>query len=192
MESIDFNKDISEEGQGKYTVEDWLNISEDRRVELIDGLIYDMATPTRIHQGFVMGISSAIHAYIQRKGGECRVYPAPFSVQLNRDEDTIVEPDISVICDKNKLTDKGCIGAPDWIIEIISPSTASMDYVKKRELYMNSGVREYWIVNPETGDITVYTDEHPFIPKGFRIDGPIRPRLYEDFVIDFREISKQI
>ena len=140
MESIDFNKDISEEGQGKYTVEDWLNISEDRRVELIDGLIYDMATPTRIHQGFVMGISSAIHAYIQRKGGECRVYPAPFSVQLNRDEDTIVEPDISVICDKNKLTDKGCIGAPDWIIEIISPSTASMDYVKKRELYMNSGV----------------------------------------------------
>ena len=86
---------------------------------------------------FVMGISSSIHAYINSKGGQCRVYPAPFSVQLREDEDTIVEPDISVICDKNKLTDRGCVGAPDWVIEIISPSTASMDYVKKRELYFD-------------------------------------------------------
>ena len=139
-----------------------------------------------------MGISSSIYAYINSKGGQCRVYPAPFSVQLREDEDTIVEPDISVICDKNKLTDRGCVGAPDWVIEIISPSTASMNYVKKRELYMNAGVREYWIINLETGDITVYTDKYPFIPKGFRIDEAVRCHLYEDLEIDFREISKQI
>ena len=140
----------------------------------------------------VMGISSTIHAYINSKGGQCRVYPAPFSVQLREDEDTIVEPDISVICDKNKLTDRGCVGAPDWIIEIISPSTASMDYVKKRELYMNAGVREYWIVDPGNRVVMIYKSDEPMRNESFTFEDTVKVGIYEDFSIDFKAITERI
>ena len=79
--------------------------------------------------------------YIKSKGGSCRVYPAPFAVKLFEDRDTVVEPDISVICDRDKLTDKGCSGAPDWIIEIISPSNPGHDYIRKLNLYADAGAR---------------------------------------------------
>ncbi len=88
-----------------------------------------------------MELSGTIRDYIKAKGGSCHVYPAPFAVKLKEDENTIVEPDISVICDPGKLTDRGCSGAPDWIIEIISPQNPSHDYIKKLNLYENAGVR---------------------------------------------------
>lgn len=176
----------------KYTVEDWYNLPEDRRVELIDGELFDMATSTRVHQGLVSQLTTTINNHIRKHDGTCKVYPAPFSVQLSKEENTIVEPDISIICDKDKLTDRGCLGAPDWVIEIISPSTASMDYVRKRELYMNAGVREYWIVNPETGDVTIYHDDQPYIPKSYRLTDKIRSYIYDDLEIDFNEIMQQI
>ena len=130
-----------------YTEEDYYNLPENVRAELIEGkLIYNQAAPSRIHQAILMELSGTIRDYLKSKSGTCRVYPAPFAVKLMENRKTIVEPDISVICDKSKLTDRGCTGAPDWIIEIVSPSNSSHDYILKLNLYANAGVREYWIV----------------------------------------------
>ena len=127
-----------------YTVEDYYKTPEGVHMELINGVFYDMAPPNRAHQKISGELFGTIRDHIRSKGGSCEVYAAPFGVQLFPDDDTtVVEPDINVICDKNKLTDRGCTGAPDWIIEIISPSTTSRDYIKKRELYKKAGVRYY-------------------------------------------------
>ena len=111
-----------------YTTDDIYALPEGKRAELIDGVIYDMAPPSRMHQKLVNKLSQKITNYIDTHNGSCEVYPAPFAVFLNTDNKNYVEPDISVICDKNKLDDRGCNGAPDWIIEIISPSTKHIDY----------------------------------------------------------------
>lgn len=139
-----------------YTVEDIYALPDGRRAELIDGQIYDMTPPARLHQHIIMNLSATIYNYIKQKNGTCLVYPAPFAVFLNNDDYNYVEPDISVICDKSKLDERGCNGAPDWIIEIVSPSSRTMDYYRKLFKYRNSGVREYWVVDPEKKIITVY------------------------------------
>lgn len=143
-----------------YTLDDIYALPEGQRAELIDGHIYDMAPPVRIHQHLVMNLSARIHDFIRAKNGSCLVYPAPFAVLLNQDDRNYVEPDISVICDQSKLDDRGCNGAPDWIIEIISPSTQQMDYGIKLFKYRTAGVREYWIINPITRTVNVYDFEY--------------------------------
>ena len=104
-----------------YTIEDIYALPEGQRAELIDGQIYDMAPPNTMHQRIVMNLSRKIANYINAHNGGCEVFPAPFAVFLNKDSKNYVEPDISIICDKDKLDDRGCNGAPDWIIEIVSP-----------------------------------------------------------------------
>ena len=118
----------------QYTSEDYWNLPEGTRAELIDGKFYDMAPPSRIHQEISYQLSRVIGNYIAEKGGNCKVYPAPFAVNLDADDKDWVEPDISVICDPNKLTNRGCSGAPDLIIEIASPASSKMDYIKKNVL----------------------------------------------------------
>ena len=140
-----------------YTIDDIYALPDGERAELIDGQIYYMAPPGRIHQKISWKLHQAIANYIDRNKGTCEVYVAPFAVFLN--EKNYVEPDISVICDKNKLTDKGCNGAPDWIIEIVSSSSRRVDYYKKLFKYRTAGVREYWIVDPEKERVTVYNFE---------------------------------
>lgn len=127
-----------------YTEEEYYSLPEGCRSELISGQLYDMAPPSRKHQETLSYLHTEISIYIRSKNGSCKVYPAPFAVKLKEDG-TIVEPDISVICSSGKLTDRGCTGAPDWIIEIVSPENPSHDYVRKLNLYMAAGVREYWI-----------------------------------------------
>ena len=123
-----------------YTEADYYHLPEDVRAELIEGnLIYNQAAPSTIHQTILSELHTVINNYIKSKHGSCRVYPAPFAVKLREDRKTIVEPDISVICDRNKLTDRGCTGAPDWIIEIVSPSTSSHDYILKLNLHLHTG-----------------------------------------------------
>ena len=114
-----------------YTIEDIYALPDGERAELIDGKIYYMAPPSRIHQKISWKLHQTIANYIDGQSGKCEVYAAPFAVFLNEDDINYVEPDISVICDLSKLDDKGCHGAPDWIIEITSPSSRSMDYFKK-------------------------------------------------------------
>ena len=117
--------------QHTYTSEDYWNLPDGERAELIDGRLYNMAPPSRIHQKLVSELTQTIGSHIKSKSGSCEVYPAPFAVNLNADDKTYVEPDISVICDKNKLTDRGCSGAPDLVIEVVSPSSSRMDYILK-------------------------------------------------------------
>lgn len=171
-----------------YTIDDIYNLSEGQRAELIDGELYMLATPNRIHQKFVMALSNSIFNYIQSKNSDCEVYSAPFAVFLNANNDIYLEPDISVICDKNKLTDEGCKGAPDWVIEIVSPSSRPMDYNKKLLKYGTAGVREYWIVDPMKERVTVYNFEHDTVEE-YSFSDKIKTGIYEDFEIDFAGMS---
>lgn len=142
-----------------YTAEDYWNLPEGQRAELIDGNLYAMAPPNRIHQELLIELSTTIHNYIKKNDGSCKIYPAPFAVNLNADDKIWVEPDISVICDKNKLSTRGCEGAPDWVIEIISPSSTRIDCAIKLFKYRTAGVREYWIVNPIKKIVQTYIFE---------------------------------
>ena len=114
-----------------YTIADIYALPDGKRAELIDGHIYDMAPPSPFHQELVMELSATIRDYIKKNKGNCKEYIAPFAVFLNQDEYNYVEPDISVICDLNKINDKGCNGAPDFVIEVVSPSSQRMDYLTK-------------------------------------------------------------
>lgn len=143
-----------------YTIDDIYVLPDGQRAELIDGQMYMMAPPLRIHQELVSQFTKVIGQYIDAHGGLCKVYPAPFAVFLNADDKNYVEPDISVICDKNKLDDRGCNGAPDWVIEIVSPSTERMDYGIKLFKYRSAGVKEYWIVNPLSQTVNVFDFKH--------------------------------
>lgn len=171
-----------------YTIEDIYALPDGERAELIDGELYMMATPSMIHQRIVMELSFRIRDYIGRKNGDCEVFPAPFAVFLNADNKIYLEPDISVVCDKNKLTDEGCIGTPDWIIEIVSPSSRPIDYNKKLFKYRTAGVREYWIVDPMRQQITVYNFEHDTYEE-YSFFNKVKAGIYEDLEIDFAEIN---
>lgn len=174
-----------------YSEEDYYNLPENMRAELIDGQLYDLAAPSRIHQEILMELSATIRNYIRSKNGGCKVYPAPFAVKLfENDDKTVAEPDISVICDPGKLTDRGCTGAPDWIIEIISPSTASHDHIRKLNLYMNAGVTEYWIVDPMEATVYVYfLEKDKFKAKAYTFQDKIKVNIYQDLWIDFQELD---
>lgn len=170
-----------------YTIEDIYALPDGKRGELIDGKLYMMAPPSRIHQKILQEFSRVIGNYISGKGGVCEVYPAPFAVFLSKDDKNYVEPDISVICDPKKITEKGCNGAPDWIIEIVSPSSRRMDYYTKLFKYRTAGVKEYWIVDPEKSRIMVYSftansgNEYTF-------SDTVTPSIYDDLEIDFSAI----
>lgn len=174
-----------------YTEEDYYNLPEDVRAELIDGQIYYMSAPSRIHQEILMFLSKNIANYIDTKNSPCKVYPAPFAVKLFADNDkTVLEPDISVICDSNKLTDRGCTGAPNWIIEIISPSTASHDYIRKLNLYAEAGVEEYWIIDPRNENILVYYLEQSEVKtESYTFQDKLKVNIYDDLWIDFKELT---
>lgn len=178
--------------EGKiYTEEDYYNLPEGVHAELVDGVFYDQASPSRIHQGILGELLSEIRNYIKSKGGSCKVYPVLFAVKLMENRNTIVEPDITVICDRSKLTDRGCMGAPDWVIEIVSPGNSSHDYVRKLNLYEEAGVREYWIVDPKRESVFVYFfEESKFEVKTYTFKDKVRANIYEDLEIDFNDITQ--
>lgn len=171
-----------------YTSEDYWSLPDNERAELIDGQLYAMTPPNRNHQKLVAQFTKKIGSYIDSHRGDCEVYPAPFAVNLDADDENWVEPDVSVICDKNKLTDRGCSGAPDWIIEIVSPSSRKMDYNKKNTLYSEAGVREYWIVDPEKKRTTVYHFEEDAAPTIISFDQDLTVGIYKDLTINVAEL----
>lgn len=172
----------------KYTTDYIYSLPDGQRAELINGVVYDMAPPSFIHQKLTLALSATIRDYVLKQKGSCEVIPAPFAVFLNEDDKTYVEPDISVICDQNKLTDKGCNGAPDFIIEVVSPSSRKMDYSTKNTLYSDAGVREYWIVDPAKERTVIYRYEEDAAPIFFSFDQTISVGIYSDLQINIAEL----
>ena len=175
------------------TIEEYEELTGDRRVEVIDGVVYDMAAPSQQHQRISGRLYYEIETYLREKNGQCEVYYAPFDVWLPGNPLTIVEPDLMVICDPSKLDGKRCNGAPDWIIEIISPSNSQRDYMEKLMLYLKSGVKEYWIVDALQGQVIVYElQKHQFLGNVYSISDKVKCRMYGgDLEIDFAEIMRE-
>lgn len=172
-----------------YTIDDIYALPDSRRAELIDGQIYDLAPPDTTHQRILSFLHLEIGNYVRANEGSCEVFPAPFAVFPFADHSKYLEPDISVICDASKLDNRGCNGAPDWIIEIVSPSSRLMDYYTKLYLYRSAGVKEYWIVDPMKQTILVYDMEHAAAPAIYTFSDKIQTNIYGDFYINFSDIA---
>ena len=171
-----------------YTLDDIYALPDGQRDELIEGEMYMMAPPKTIHQRISGALHAAIYQYIKSQKGSCEVFAAPFAVFLNKDNKNYVEPDISVICDKDKIDDRGCNGAPDWIIEITSPSDPHRDYGIKLFKYRTAGVREYWIVNPLTQIVTVYDLENEIGTNQYTFNDSIPVCIYDDLSIQISNL----
>jgi len=173
----------------KITLEQYEALPEEKRVEIFDGLVYDMASPSQIHQSILLELSTLLNSYIKSKKGDCKVFPAPFDVKLSDHPLTIVQPDIMIVCDKGKLDGNRCNGAPDFIIEIVSPGNPADDYIRKLYYYKNSGVREYWIVDPKRKTITVNYFQGNIISIQYPFDSTIKVNIYDDLYINFSDIA---
>ena len=163
-----------------YTSDEFLAMAEhsEIRQELINGEIYDLAAPSRIHQNIVARLHYVIFDYIRNNHGTCEVMIAPFDVKLN--EDNIVQPDVMVICDPSKLDERKCNGAPDWIIEVTS-SNYRTDYSEKLELYKTAGVKEYWIVNPKRKTtIVLFFEQNPGLFMLYHFNQNIPVNIYKN------------
>lgn len=173
-----------------YTSEDYWNLPEGERAELIGGKFYDIAPPSQIHQEISEQIYKTLANYIDARRGSCKVYAAPFAVNLDANDKDWVAPDISVICDPNKLTDRGCSGAPDLIFEIVSPASRKLDYGIKNGIYSQSGVREYWIVDPAKEKVVVYYYDRDSDPCLYSYDSDIPVGIYPGLSIKINDLLK--
>ncbi|HVS12739.1 MAG TPA: Uma2 family endonuclease [Thermoanaerobaculia bacterium] len=181
----------------RYTYGDYVQWTGDERWELVDGQVFDMTpAPSRLHQQVVVRMLFQIEGRL--RGHRCQVYVAPFDVRLPKGDepdeqvDTVVQPDIVVICDPAKLDDAGCRGAPDWIVEILSPRTSARDQELKRDLYRRSGVREYWHLDPVSRGLVRYRRDEA--AGGFSepvrgvAEGRIATSVLPDLEVDFDEV----
>lgn len=183
----------------KYSYSDYLQWQDEKRREIIDGVVYDMNAPLRIHQKISMALCAQLYSCF--KNSECEVYAAPFDVRLpdksEKDQDIfyVVQPDISVICDQGKLDEKGCVGPPDLVVEIMSPSTASTDNIKKRELYEKFGVKEYWIIDPANRMTIIYRmgdDKLYQKPVWYSDKAVVSTQFFTDLQVNLAEVFPQL
>ncbi len=172
------------------SLEEYEALPEDARAEIFDGQIYYMASPSQVHQTISMELSTLLNTYLKSKKGPCRVFHAPFDVKLNDEPLTIVQPDLLIVCDKDKLDGKRCNGAPDFIIEIVSLGNPSDDYIRKLYYYKNAGVREYWIVDPRRKIVTVNYFEGSKLNIQYSFDSTIKVNIYDDLYINFSDIAE--
>lgn len=177
----------------KYTISDYYNLPEEKHVELLDGVFYDMAAPSVIHQRIIGELYMQIAGYIKEKGGECVPMLSPVDVKLDEDEYTMVQPDLLIVCDPNKIKDERVEGAPDFVLEVVSPSSGARDYVKKVAKYMAAGVREYWILDPVKKRVMVYDFENDGVPYIQGLEGELGLKIYGDELrVSFEEIKRLI
>ncbi|MDE6974972.1 MAG: Uma2 family endonuclease [Lachnospiraceae bacterium] len=172
------------------TLEQYETLPDTRRAEVFDGVVYDIASPSQIHQMLSMELSNTLYNYFKRKKESCQVFSAPFDVKLSDEPLTIVQPDIMVICDKDKLDGKRCNGAPDFIIEIVSPANPSNDYIRKLYYYKNAGVHEYWIVDPRRKTVTVNYFVENKLNVQYSFDSTIKVNIYDDLYVNFSDIAE--
>lgn len=142
--------------QGTYTVEDYLALPQDQRCELIDGVLYAMAAPTPLHQMIVVDLIYALKSCVHRHHLACKPLVAPIDVQLDADDRTMVQPDVIVCCDPSLIREGRVVGAPEFVAEVISPSSRQRDVRIKRRKYRDAGVKEYWLLDPESRQVTVF------------------------------------
>ncbi|MBA4697913.1 MAG: Uma2 family endonuclease [Ruminococcus sp.] len=174
----------------KYTIEDYYRLPNEERKELINGTFYDMAAPSISHQLISMNISVQIAVYIREKRGDCLVLTAPVDVRLDEDEYTMIQPDIIILCKNEKLHRRCIMGAPDFIIEILSPSTGKKDAFLKLAKYRYAGVREYWMIDPEKKRIVTYFFEEDEFPVIYGMDRLVPVRIYNgELKLDFGGIQ---
>ncbi len=182
-----------------HTYADYCSWPDDVRYELIDGVAYAMGpAPVRRHQGILLELARQVANTLE--GSPCRPYIAPFDVRLpkadesDNEVDTVVQPDLVVICDRAKLDDKGCRGAPDWVVEVLSPSTAGHDQILKRALYQRVGVREYWLVHPVDRIVTIYTLNSGSygVPDVRELVGTLAVTVLPEIVIDWERVVREL
>ena len=179
--------------QGDYTLDDYYLIPDDMRVELIDGVIYDMTAPTSAHQLIAGFIYSKLLGHVLEKKGECLPMISPLDVQLGCDNRTMVQPDVIIVCDRDKIINRCVYGAPDFVIEVLSKSTKKKDSVIKLQKYMNAGVREYWMIDPERKTVVVYDFENEEYPIIYGFDAAIPVRIWNgECGISFPELYEHI
>ena len=178
-----------EKKQGEYTLEDYYALPDERRVELIDGVIYDMTAPYTTHQYASGELYAQIRDYIKKKGGSCMPFVSPIDVQLDCDNKTMVQPDVLILCDRSKLLRRCIFGAPDFIMEVLSPSTKRKDAHLKLHKYRNAGVREYWMVDLEKERVLVYFFEQDELPTIYGGDMEIPVGIFGgELKLDLRDM----
>lgn len=180
-------------GQGEHTLQDYYALPDDRRVELIDGVFYDMAAPSLIHQHIAGLVYAQIRDFIEKNGGDCTPFISPVDVQLDCDNKTMIQPDALIVCDPNKLRHFGVLGAPDFVLEVLSPSTKEKDMLTKLMKYMDAGVKEYWVIDPDRKVLIVYLAEERGMPALYPLQGEVGVQIYEGRLkIDLGKIKESI
>lgn len=179
---------------GEYTLDDYYAMPEDKRVELIDGNIYDMTAPLVIHQCLIGEIFTQLKNYIRQNSGRCIPMMAPTDVCLDRDDKTMVQPDLLVLCNREQIDSRRLEGAPDFIIEVLSPSTEKKDALVKFHKYADAGVREYWMVDPDKKRVIVYRFQNEdFCPEVYTFADKVPVAIFDgNCYIDFAEIYQEI
>ena len=176
-----------------YTLEDYLRLPDDQRVELIDGVFYDMAAPTTIHQGVAGFLHKKFLDFVMENKGPCFPFISPVDVQLDCDDKTVVQPDVLVVCDRTKYKNGRIFGAPDLVIEVLSPSTRRKDMQLKMYKYAGAGVREYWMVDPDKKLVVQYDLEHLGIPAIYNFQSVIPVLIWDSACrIDLGEMDETI
>ena len=179
--------------QGEYTLEDYLALPDERRVELIDGWFYDMSAPTTVHQMIIGAVYRQLFDCITQKHKECRVMLSPTDVQLDCDDRTILQPDVLAICDRQRILRARIYGPPDFVVEVLSPFTAAKDRLVKTRKYMEAGVREYWLVNPDRLEITTYDFTQGTDAETWHFTDIVPVHISGgDCAVDFRSIYEEI
>lgn len=179
--------------QDEFTVEDYLKLPEEERVEIIDGVIYDMAAPTDKHQVIRDEIFARFRDYIRKKKGKCITITSPIDVQLDCDNRTMVQPDVVIVCDRNKFKKGRIFGAPDLVVEVLSESTRKKDIFIKGHKYWNAGVREYWLVDPVKKRVQVQRYEENDFPVLYTFEQKVPVGIWNgECEVDFAEIYEYI
>ena len=174
-----------------YTYDDYArwDLKPEERMELIDGEVYMMASPSWEHQDAQANLIGLFWQYL--KGKDCKVFAAPLDIRLEHDkgDKTVVQPDIVIICDKNKLTKPAIKGVPDLIVEILSPSSRSYDTVRKFNKYLQAGVKEYWILDPEANSLQVFVLKNgEYTVKTYGTDDKVKVSIFDDLEIELNDI----
>ncbi|GAK49111.1 hypothetical protein U14_00329 [Candidatus Moduliflexus flocculans] len=175
-----------------YTAADYAAWNDGQRYELLHGSIHAMSpAPNSKHQATSGNLNWQIRSFLKPKA-KCQIFYAPIDVYLS--DDTVVQPDIIVVCDPKKIVKKGCVGAPDLVIEILSPSTAKTDWRDKYKLYEETGVREYWIVNPDENLLHAFRliDGKFQLHGTFSSEDTISIGIFEDVSIDLSHVFEPI